>query len=393
MSFFGDLKFFIYLFIALIPAIILGIKEKKIKYYSILLTIFFIGIVIGNDIKQLGYLLLYAFIELHIIKIYMLLRKKYGKNKAIYMHTIIFSILPLVLCKISSKVQLDIFGFIGISYLTFKTIQIIIETYDGLIDKISTVDFLEFLFFFPTLSSGPIDRSRRFIDNMNKVYSRKEYLELLGNGIQKILLGILYKFVLSGIFNSILLSVTGSYSPKYVIAYAFAYGFYMFFDFAGYSLMAVGTSYILGIKTPDNFNKPFISIDIKDFWDRWHITLSHWLRDFVFTRFMMNSIKNKRFKSKLTMAFVGFMINMTLMGIWHGLSWNYILYGIYHGILLGITEIYQKKSKFYKKHKNNKLYKLCSWFITINCVMFGFLIFSGYIGNVAEKYINFLLIK
>ena len=171
MSFFGDFKFFIYLFIALIPAIILGIKEKKIKYYSIMLTIFFIAIIVGNDIKQLMYLLLYAFVELHIIKIYMLLRRKYGKNRAIYMHAIIFSVIPLILCKISTKIGLSIFGFVGISYLTFKTVQIIIETYDGLIDKLDTVDFLEFLFFFPTLSSGPIDRSRRFIDNMNKTYT------------------------------------------------------------------------------------------------------------------------------------------------------------------------------------------------------------------------------
>ena len=100
----------------------------------------------------------------------------------------------------------------------------------------------------------------------------------------------------------------------------------------------------------------FISIDIKDFWDRWHITLSHWFRDFVFSRFMMASIRGKWFKDKLTGACIGFMINMLLMGLWHGLSLSYILYGLYHGVLLAITEVYQKKSKL---------------------VMFGFFIFSG----------------
>lgn len=391
MTFFGDLSFFVYLIIALIPAIILGINEKRIKYYTYLLTIFFIAIIIGTNKIQLLYLLIYGFLELHIVKIYMLLRKKYGKNKQIYMHAIIFSILPLVLCKLSAKIHLNVFGFIGISYLTFKTVQVIIETYDGLIEKIKTMDFLVFLFFFPTLSSGPIDRSRRFLEDIDKVHSKKEYLELLGLGIQKISIGLLYKFVLSDICNTILLEVSNSYSPKYIIAYAFMYGFYMFFDFAGYSLMAVGTSYILGIKTPDNFNKPFISIDIKDFWNRWHITLSHWLRDFVFTRFMMNSIKNKRFDSKLTTAFMGFMVNMMLMGVWHGLTWYYVAYGIYHGLLLGITEVYQKKSKFYKKYKDYKIYKICSWFITMNLVMFGFLIFSGNMGDIINKYMNFLL--
>lgn len=390
MSFFGDLEFFIYLIISLIPAIVLGIKEKKIKYYTIAITIFFISLILGNDYRQVIYMLAYAFLELHIIKTYLILKRKYGKNKTIFFHVLIFSILPLILCKVFNKIEINVFGFIGISYLTFRTVQIVIEIYDGLIQEVKTIDFLTFLFFFPTLSSGPIDRSRRFVEDLNKTYFKKEYLELLGNGIQKICLGVLYKFVLSAIFNTMLLKVTGSYSPKYVIAYAYLYGFYMFFDFAGYSLMAIGTSYILGIKVPDNFNKPFISIDIKEFWNRWHITLSHWFRDFVFTRFMMDSIKNKRFNSKLTAAFIGFMINMTLMGIWHGLSWYYVLYGIYHGLLLGITEIYQKKSKFYKKYKDYKLYKLGSWFLTINCVMFGFLIFSGNIENVIIKYISVL---
>ncbi len=390
MTFFGDLKFFIYLVIALIPGIILGLKEKKIKYYTVFLTLFFIAIILGQNKVQIFYLLLYGLIELHIVKIYILLRKKYEKNKTIYLHAIIFSILPLVLYKILNEININVFGFIGISYVTFKTVQIIIETYDGLINEIKTLDFLTFLFFFPTLSSGPIDRSRRFLEDLNKEYTKKEYVDMLGNGLQKVTIGILYKFVLSSVCNTMLVYVTGSYNPKYVIAYAFLYGFYMFFDFAGYSLMAVGVSYILGIKTPDNFNKPFISIDIKDFWNRWHITLSHWLRDFVFTRFMMNSIKNKRFNSKLTTAFYGFMINMLIMGVWHGLNWYYILYGVYHGLLLGITEIYQKKSKFYKKYKDYKLYKVFSWFITINCVMFGFLIFSGYIGNVIEKYMQFI---
>lgn len=151
----------------------------------------------------------------------------------------------------------------------------------------------------------------------------------------------------------------------------------MFFDFAGYSLMAIGTSYILGIKTPENFNKPFISKDIKEFWDRWHITLSHWFRDFVFSRFVMKCIKKKWFSTKLQRASVGFIVNMLIMGVWHGITPYYILYGLYHGILLAVTETYQKKSKFYKKNKKKKWYQVLSWFITINLVMFGFLIFSG----------------
>ena len=157
----------------------------------------------------------------------------------------------------------------------------------------------------------------------------------------------------------------------------YLYTFYLFFDFAGYSLMAVGSSNILGISTPMNFNKPFLSVDIKDFWNRWHISLSTWLRDFVFSRIFMEATKKKRFKKRLTTAMYAYMVNMLLMGFWHGLTISYIIYGFYHGVLMAGFEYYQKKSNFYKTNKNKTWYKILSWFITINLIMIGLYIFSG----------------
>ena len=112
------------------------------------------------------------------------------------------------------------------------------------------------------------------------------------------------------------------------------------------------------------------------------ITLSSWFRDFIFTRFMVDSARKKRFSNRLTGASVGLILNMLIMGVWHGLEGHYILYGLYHGILLAVVEVYQKKSKFYKKYRNNKCYVVCSWFINLNIVMLGFLIFSGYLTEV-----------
>ena len=126
-----------------------------------------------------------------------------------------------------------------------------------------------------------------------------------------------------------------------------------------------------------NFNKPFLSIDIKDFWNRWHISLSTWLRDFVFSRIFMEAIKKKRFKKRLTTAMYAYMVNMLLMGFWHGLTISYIIYGFYHGALMAGFEYYQKKSKFYKVNRNKTWYKILSWFITINLIMIGLYIFSG----------------
>ena len=142
--------------------------------------------------------------------------------------------------------------------------------------------------------------------------------------------------------------------------YSYCYGIYLFFDFAGYSLMAIGSGKILGIRVPKNFKRPFASIDMKDFWNRWHMTLSFWFRDFLFSRFMMLAIKGKWFTSRLTGASVGFILNMVVMGAWHGLAINYLLYGLYHGILLALTEVYQKKSGFYKRNKKKAWYKTLS---------------------------------
>ncbi len=376
MSFYDGLAFFIVLLLGCIPAVILGMKEKRIGNYTVLFSIGIIFIIYGETPLELFYLFLYLFLEWHLIVLYQYSLLRFGRNKDIFHHAVFFALLPLVTAKLSGFVGHQWFSFLGISYITFKVLQIIIESYDGIIEKSNFLSTVNFLMFFPTLSSGPIDRSRRFEQDFNRRWERQEYTELLQKGIWKILIGVLYKFVLSAIAYDVLGRISGRYDPQYVILYAYVYGIYMFFDFAGYSLMAIGTSYIFGICTPDNFDKPFISKDMKEFWDGWHISLSHWFRDFLFSRFMTDAIRNKRFKNRLNAASMGFIVNMLVMGIWHGLTKDYLLYGLYHGVLLAVTEIYQKK-KWYRKVKSKRWYQCISWFVTLNLVMFGFLIFSG----------------
>lgn len=382
MSFFGNFDFYLVLLVLMIPAITLGFMEKSLKSYRMIVSIYMIVRVFWGDKKQLIYFLLFYFIGYILIYGYLKLRYKKGgqENKFMYYLFVLLAILPLCVGKVTGMLtfsSMNIFQFLGVSYLTFRVVQIIIEIYDGIIKEIRWSDYTDFLLLFSTFSAGPIDRSRRYIEDGNRVYQKKEYFELLGDGIFKILLGIVYKFILAAFASKGMLFFE---TPKEFIpyvAYAYLYGLNLFFDFAGYSLMAVGVSYIFGIRVPDNFDKPFISKDIKEFWNRWHITLSFWFRDFIFSRFMMAAIRGKWFSARLTGATVGFLINMFIMGVWHGITVSYICYGVYHGILLAVTEVYQKKSKFYRAHKNAGWYRIISWFITINLVIFGFLIFSG----------------
>ena len=373
MHYFEGLSFFMTLGFILIIAFIMNVFQKSTYYLSLVFSTLMVYFVFAENPMHLGSIIGYVlagYILMH-------LSVKFKEHKKTMILMIFLAGLPLVLVKVLAVFKISGLGFLGISYMTFKLIQIIIEIYDGLIEKpMGPLDYVHFLLFFPALSSGPIDRSRRFLEDWKKQRTKDEYLELAGTGLFRLVLGLFYKLVISGMVFQQMTSIRYKDFSFFVI-YMYLYTAYLFFDFAGYSLMAVGASNILGIETPMNFNVPFISVDIKDFWNRWHITLSTWLRDFVFSRIVMRFMRKKIFKKRLTTAMVAYMINMTFMGFWHGITLNYIAYGFYHGILMAAFEWYQKKSKFYKKNKNKTWYKITSWLITMHLVMLGFLIFSG----------------
>ena len=375
MEFFSGLNFWLVLILMTIPAIFLGIKEKKSKYYILATSLVFCFLVYSKNINSLISLIIFVIYEFVLIKIY--LKLKIEKNFDRVSIFIILSLLPLILARILPFTKINYkLGFLGISYITFKVMQMLIEIKDKLIKEVKFVDYLSFMIFFPTLSSGPIDRSRRFFKDLEKTISKNEYLDNLGKGIEYILQGLVYKMILSQlIFDKSSAILDASYTIPNMLMYMYLYGFYLFFDFAGYSLMAVGVSKIFGIETPMNFNKPFLAKDMKDFWNRWHISLSHWFRDFIFSRLVFAMFKKKIIKSSLITAMVAYIVNMTVMGIWHGLNLSYLLYGLYHGIILAFTEYFQK-TKFYKSNKSKKWFEYSSIFVTFNLVMFGFFIFS-----------------
>lgn len=372
MNYFEGLEFFLFLLIVLCGGFVLNFFGKKKEVYILAISLIFAGTIYGQSKKMVVYLVAFIIYQYLLVMLSNRLEKKWLKTLTL------LSVVPLVINKIFAITSLHLMAFIGISYMSFKTIQIMIEISDGIIkEKYSFLEYLQFLLFFPTVSSGPIDRSRRFFDDIKTIMPREDYLELAGTGVYRVILGLLYKIMFSTYVYQMLSALKNTGTLTYSVKYMYLYTLYLFFDFAGYSLMAVGTSNILGIQTPMNFNKPFLSIDIKDFWTRWHITLSTWLRDFVFSRVLMNAMKKKLFKSRLQNASFAYMINMCVMGFWHGLSISYVIYGVYHGFLMAGFEWYQKKSKFYKKNKNKTWYKLTSWFVTMHLVFIGFFIFSG----------------
>jgi len=380
---YGDYFYLYILVIALIPAIILGVLEKNIKYYGAFISILMIIVIMG--IGKVFPVFLVG--EIALIKIYSILRKK-TNNKYLYYFVLFCSMLPLLIFKVTCLVTIRSIGFIGLSYMNFKAIQMIIEIYDETIKEVSILKTIYFFIFFTTLSSGPVDRSRRFESDLNKKIGKQEYInEYLGFGAQRIIKGIVYKFVIANLINSLWMSQIPesvkihSISALFVNSwsYMYAYSLYLFFDFAGYTSIAVGTSYILGIRMPENFNKPFLSKDMKEFWTRWHISLSKWFGDYIYSRFVLNSMRNKRFKNRFIASHVAQLLTMFIMGVWHGLNLFYIIYGFYQGLALVGTDIYQRKSQFYKNHKKEKWFQYIQVVVTFHIACFGLLIFSGYL--------------
>lgn len=396
---YGNPQYFFYLILAVLPIYIGLFFKKRFALYEIIFSLSFIVMMLtGSTFNQLKSLLAYVVGQSLLVFIYKAYRKRFNHTLVFYV-TVCLSIFPLFLVKLIPAISEDghqsLFGFLGISYLAFRAVAMIIEMRDGVLKEFTLWEFLRFLLFFPTFSSGPIDRFKRFNEDYINIPDRNELLDMLGQAIHYLMLGFLYKFILAYIFGSLImpplkelaLEQGGVFNwPTLGVMYAF--GFDLFFDFAGYTMFALAISNLMGIKSPINFDKPFKSRDLKEFWNRWHMSLSFWFRDFVFMRLVKLLVKNKVFKNRNVTSSVAYIINMLLMGFWHGLTWYYIAYGLFHGIGLVINDAWVRKKKNINKERRlakkpllpeNKWTYALGVFITFNVVMFSFLIFSGFL--------------
>ncbi|CAJ1189674.1 D-alanyl-lipoteichoic acid biosynthesis protein DltB [Companilactobacillus paralimentarius] len=384
--------YFIYLMLLLLPIMIGLWFGKRFRVYDFIATVIILIITFfGGNMSQGISLIFYVLYEMLLVFTYLSYRKKHN-NFWIFTSYVVLAIIPLVFVKLDPLLKnqtISLFAFLGISYLTFKAVEIIMEIRDGVIKDIKPYEFVRFLLFFPTISSGPIDRFRRFQKDVMNVPSRDEYVELLHSGVNKLMQGLLYKFIIGYFFGTLLLPkiqiLTLSYKGQTplglswaLVAYMYVYSMYLFFDFAGYSLFAVAISNFMGVKTPMNFRAPFKSHNIKDFWNRWHITLSFWFRDFIYMRLMFTVIKHKWLKNRVTIANVGYITLFLIMGFWHGETWYYIVYGIFHACAMITNDAWLRyKKKHRKQIPSNKFTEAFAIFLTFNVVCFSFMIFSG----------------
>lgn len=371
---FSGLLFFYLLFLGLLPAVVLGLLGKKLHYYGIFLCAAMLVIVFWQN-GQLAALALFFLWEMALCCLFWRLPKR---TRPLLWAAVILALGPLGLIKLGEVLQpFSLFRLMGASYMSFRAVQVLLDIYDGRLQKLRPVALGYFLLFFPAVSSGPIDRYRRFLSDLDRPPDREHYRTLLAQGIWKLAGGCVSAVVVSGFIQQYWLAALPESGFGATLSYMYGYTFYLFFNFAGYSSMAIGTGYLLGIQMPENFNQPFLSVDMKDFWSRWHISLSTWLRDYLYSRFVMKSLKQKRFSNPRTASYLGYVLNMMAMGAWHGLQPQYLLYGVYHSALMCLNEVLDLHCKPFRSFKTHGAGQVVCVLVTFHLFSFGLLIFSG----------------
>ena len=252
---------------------------------------------------------------------------------------------------------------IGISFYTFQIISYEIDVYNKKVNVQSNIlKYFLYVFLFPQLIAGPIVR---YQDVNNEIDNRNVTFEMFANGLRRFIIGLSKKVIIAnnlGELCNIYLNL-GDKSVLFTWIFAISYMLQIYFDFSGYSDIAIGLGKMLGFNFPENFNYPYMAKSITDFWRRWHMTLSSWFRDYVYIPLGGN-------KKGVLKQIRNILIVWSLTGLWHGASWNFIVWGLYFGILL-ILE------KFILKKYFSNVPKFIKCIYTLFLVMISFVIFQG----------------
>lgn len=277
---------------------------------------------------------------------FLLYFKYYGQLLSIFFSPVQFSMLPMPL---------------GFSFITFTTLSFLIDVYRKQAKVLGILDTALYISFFPKLLMGPIEPYHRFIKQCNQISLTSKAFD---QGVKWFILGLAQKAILADSFQALheaLQSVSTSFLSSWQDA--FAYTLWIYFDFHGYSMMAMGIASMLGFSLMKNFDFPYSAVSIQDFWRRWHRSLSLWFRDYVYIPLGGSRVDKKR-------HILNLFIVWGLTGIWHGTSINFLLWGLYYGCLLTL-ELYTKK--FYEKQFPKPIRKI----ITFLLVVIGWVIFAN----------------
>lgn len=266
----------------------------------------------------------------------------------------------------------DIVLPVGISFYTFQSVAYMVDVYKGKVNCARRwLDYLFFLTFFPILLAGPILRAGSFLPQLERKPSVSA--SMIWGGFWLLILGIVKKAVIADYimqFNSWVFESPADYTGMEALLASIGYSAQIYCDFSGYSDMAIGIALLLGFEFPKNFDSPYKATSVTDFWHRWHISLSTWLRDYLYISLGGNRHGKIR-------TYINLMLTMILGGLWHGASWNFIVWGTLHGVALAVHKFSLSVRNLPKNYKPSGWRKYLNIILTFHFVCFCWLFFRN----------------
>jgi alginate O-acetyltransferase complex protein AlgI len=270
---------------------------------------------------------------------------------------------------------LDIVLPLGISFFTFTQIAFLVDSHRGIARESNFIHYLLFVTWFPHLIAGPVLHHKQMMPQFASPETYRPNVESISVGLTLFALGLFKKVVLADQFalyaNPVFSAVADGGQPMLLEAWigALAYTLQLYFDFSGYSDMAIGLSRLFNIKLPLNFNSPYKAASIIDFWRRWHMTLSAFLRDYLY--FSLGGNRKGPIR-----RYINLMLTMLLGGLWHGAGWNFVIWGGLHGIYLVVNNGWQKLTGDVR-FTNGRLFRVFSVLLTFTCVVIAWVPFRS----------------
>jgi D-alanyl-lipoteichoic acid acyltransferase DltB (MBOAT superfamily) len=235
--------------------------------------------------------------------------------------------------------------WMGFSYIAFRLLHTLRDRQSGRLPVVSLAEYVVYVIFFPALAAGPIDRIERFIGDLRRPLALTS--EDVGKAGKRLIIGLFKKFVIADTLALVALNGANAMQVStagwaWVLLYAYA--FQIYFDFSGYTDIAIGLGELLGIRLPENFKAPYLKANLTQFWNNWHITLTQWFRAYFFNP-VTRALRSGRKISIPGIVLITQISTMVLIGLWHGATWNFIMWGLWHGLGLFIHNRWSEWTK------------------------------------------------
>lgn len=272
--------------------------------------------------------------------------------------------------------------WLGFSYIAFRMLHTLRDRQSGRLPAMALEEYFIYMLFFPAVSAGPIDRSERFLRDLRQPFVPSA--ETLGGASKRLVIGLFKKFVVADLLAIIALNSTNAsqlVSTGWAWVLVYAYTFQIFFDFSGYTDIAIGMGLLMGVRLPENFNAPYLKPNLTQFWNNWHMTLTQWFRAYFFNPLTRAMRSGKNPTPVWLVILVTQVATMTLIGLWHGITLNFVLWGAWHGLGLFLQNRWSDWTKplsarIQEKPRLNKTVTIFTTLLTFQFVAMGWVWFA-----------------